>query len=70
MVARRSIDQASADDRPVCNGALEENDKFYLKTPVEMIEIEVEDEPLFVNQVDQVEINGVTYLQLAQPRKT
>ena len=41
-----------------------ENDKFYLKTPVEMIEIEVEDEPLFVNQVDQVEINGVTYLQL------
>lgn len=41
-----------------------ENDKFYLKTPVEMIEIEVEDEPLFVNQVDQIEINGVTYLQL------
>ncbi|UVB02097.1 hypothetical protein ABWED_2856 [Acinetobacter lwoffii] len=41
-----------------------ENDKFYLKTPVEMIEIEVEDEPLFVNQVDQVEINGVSYLQL------
>ena len=41
-----------------------ENDKFYLKTPVEMIEIEVEDEPLFVNQVDQVEINGMTYLQL------
>ena len=41
-----------------------ENDKFYLKTPVEMIEIEVEDEPLFVNQVDRVEINGVNYLQL------
>ncbi|PWF32962.1 DUF1285 domain-containing protein, partial [Yersinia pestis] len=41
-----------------------ENDKFYLKTPVEMIEIEVEDEPLFVNQVDQVEINGRIYLQL------
>ena len=39
-----------------------ENDKFYLKTPVEMIE--VEDEPLFVNQVDQVEINGRIYLQL------
>ena len=44
-----------------------ENEKFYLKTPVEMIEIEVEDEPLFVNQVDQVdqvEINGTRYLQL------
>ena len=41
-----------------------ENDKFYLKTPVEMIEIEVEDEPLFVNQVDQVEIAGKIYLQL------
>ena len=41
-----------------------EEGKFYLKTPVEMIEIEVEDEPLFVNQVDQVEIEGKTYLQL------
>lgn len=41
-----------------------EEGKFYLKTPVEMIEIEVEDEPLFVNQVDQVKIEGRTYLQL------
>lgn len=41
-----------------------EDDKFYLKTPVEKIEIEVEDEPLFVNQVDQVEIEGKTYIQL------
>lgn len=41
-----------------------EEDKFYLKTPVEQIEIEVEDEPLFVNQVDQVEISGKIYLQL------
>ena len=41
-----------------------EADQFYLKTPVEQIEIEVEDEPLFVNQVDQVEIAGKTYLQL------
>src|SRR5690606_24726836 len=41
-----------------------EEGKFYLKTPVEQIEIEVEDEPFFVNQVDQVEINGKTYLQL------
>lgn len=41
-----------------------ENGKFYLKTPVEQIEIEVEDEPLLVNQVDQVEIEGQTYIQL------
>ena len=42
-----------------------EEDKFYLKTPVEQIEIEVEDEPLFVNQVDQIEIDGKIYLQLS-----
>ncbi len=41
-----------------------EDDTFYLKTPVEQIEIEVEDEPLFVNQVDQIDIEGKTYLQL------
>ena len=41
-----------------------EAEKFYLKTPVEQIEIEVEDEPLLVNQVDQVEIEGKRYLQL------
>ncbi len=41
-----------------------ENGKFYLKTPVEQIEITVEDEPLLINQVDQVEIDGKTYLQL------
>ena len=41
-----------------------EDGKFYLKTPVEQIEIEVEDEPLFVNQVEQVEIAGKIYLQL------
>ncbi|WP_075167264.1 DUF1285 domain-containing protein [Acinetobacter indicus] len=41
-----------------------EDHTFYLKTPVEQIEIEVEDEPLFVNQVDQVDIEGKTYLQL------
>jgi len=39
--------------------------KFYLKTPVEQIEIEVEDEPLFIHQVDQVEIEGQVYLQLS-----
>ena len=41
-----------------------EDGKFYLKTPVEQIEIEVEDEPLLINQVDQVEIEGKRYLQL------
>lgn len=41
-----------------------EQGKFYLKTPVEQIEIEVEDEPLLVNQVDQVVIDGQTYLQV------
>ena len=41
-----------------------EDGKFYLKTPIEQIEIEVEDEPLLVNQVDQVELEGQTYLQV------
>ena len=41
-----------------------EDGKFYLKTPVEQIEIEVEDEPLFVGQADQVEIDGKSYIQL------
>lgn len=41
-----------------------EDGKYYLKTPVEQIEIEVEDEPLFVNQVDLVDIDGKSYLQL------
>ena len=40
-----------------------ENDRFYLKTPAEQIEIEVEDEPLQVDQIDQVQIAGQTYLQ-------
>ena len=41
-----------------------EDGKFYLKTPVEQIEIEVEDEPLLINQADQIELNGKKYLQL------
>ena len=41
-----------------------EEGKFYLKTPAEQIEIQVEDEPLFVNQVDRVELEGKSYLQL------
>ena len=42
-----------------------EEGKFYLKTPVEQIEIEVEDEPLLINHVDQIEIDGKTYLQVS-----
>ena len=41
-----------------------DKDTFYLKTPVEQIEIEVEDAPLQINQVDQVELNGKSHLQL------
>ncbi|OTG84889.1 DUF1285 domain-containing protein [Acinetobacter sp. ANC 4648] len=41
-----------------------EDGKFYLKTPVEQIEIEVEDEPLLVNQVEQIDLHGKKYLQL------
>ena len=41
-----------------------EQDKFYLKTSVEQIEIQVEDEPLFINQVDRVEIGQQNYIQL------
>ena len=41
-----------------------EHGKFYLKTPVEQIEIKVEDEPLLVNQVDQIEFDGQPYIQL------
>lgn len=41
-----------------------EEGKFYLKTPVEQIEIEVEDEPLQVDRVDQIQIGDQFYLQL------
>lgn len=37
--------------------------RFYLRTPVEQIEIEVEDEPLFVNQVDSTVIADKKYIQ-------
>ena len=40
-----------------------EDSKFYLKTPVEQIEIQVEDEPLFVNQVDTLELENKRYIQ-------
>ncbi len=41
-----------------------EQGRFYLRTPVEQIEIEVEDEPLFVNQVDSTVIADQKYIQL------
>lgn len=41
-----------------------EEQKFYLKTPIEMIEIEVEDEPLFIQSAAQVQIEGKSYIQL------
>ena len=41
-----------------------QDQKFYLKTPVEMIEIEVEDEPLLIQSAAQVEIEGKSYIQL------
>lgn len=40
-----------------------EDGKFYLRTPQEQIEIEVEDEPFLVNRVDQVLIGDQIYLQ-------
>ncbi len=40
-----------------------EEGRFYLKTPVEQIEIEVEDEALFVNQVDSAVIDGQKFIQ-------
>ena len=42
-----------------------EDGKFYLKTPVEQIEIEVEDEPLLVNSVEQIQLEGLHYIQLS-----
>ena len=42
-----------------------EDGRCYLKTPVEQIEIEVEDEPLFVNSVEQIQLEGLHYIQLS-----
>lgn len=41
-----------------------EDGQYYFKTPVEKIRIQVEDVPLLVTQVDQVDIAGQPYLQL------
>lgn len=42
-----------------------EEDRYFLKTPVEKIGITVEDVPLLATQVEQVTIDGVEYLQFA-----
>ncbi|MFC3903504.1 hypothetical protein SAMN05421749_102296 [Acinetobacter marinus] len=41
-----------------------EQDDYFLKTPVEKIKIQVEDAPLLISAVDQVEIDGKQYLQM------
>lgn len=37
--------------------------EYFLKTPVEKLQIEVEDAPLLIIQVDQISKNGQSYLQ-------
>ncbi|MCF9033468.1 DUF1285 domain-containing protein [Acinetobacter nectaris] len=39
-----------------------EEDKYYLKTPAEKIEIQVEDAPLFVNRIEQVVENDSVWI--------
>lgn len=46
------------------NVVCKEDGKFYLKTPVEKIEIQVDDEPLFIQSAEQVEIDGQIYIQM------
>ncbi|MEB3753552.1 DUF1285 domain-containing protein [Acinetobacter sp. MD2(2019)] len=46
-----------------------EQNKFYLKTPVEQIEIEVEDAPLLIDRVDQIQMDGKVYLQFMTPQQ-
>lgn len=40
-----------------------EKDRYFLKTPVEKIGIQVEDVPLLISQVDQVESDGQIWIQ-------
>lgn len=40
-----------------------ENNDYFLKTPVEKIRIQVEDAPLLITQIDQIDVDGQTYLQ-------
>jgi hypothetical protein len=41
-----------------------EGQDYYLKTPSEKIKIQVEDAPLLVNQVEQIESQGIVYIQM------
>lgn len=41
-----------------------EQNQYYLKTPVEKIEIEVEDAPLLITEADKIELDGHNYIQL------
>lgn len=41
-----------------------EKGQYYLKTPVEKIKIKVEDAPLLITTVDQIEIDGLVYVQM------
>lgn len=40
-----------------------EEDDYFLKTPVEKIRIQVEDAPLLITQIDQIDVEGQMYLQ-------
>ena len=40
-----------------------EEGSYYLKTPVEKIKIQVEDAPLLITSIDQVDVDGQIYLQ-------
>lgn len=49
---------------------MEENQgetEYFLKTPVEKLKIQVEDAPLLITQVEQLEKDGKTYLELRTP---
>ena len=41
-----------------------EVDEYFLKTPVEKIKIQVEDAPLLISEVDQIDVDGKQYLQM------
>ena len=41
-----------------------EVDEYFLKTPVEKIKIQVEDAPLLISEVDQIDVDGKQDLQM------
>lgn len=40
-----------------------EDEQYFLKTPVEKLKIQVQDVPLFIYNIEQVQIDGISYLQ-------